>query len=153
MKNKNVHVQVGFSGVTLHTITTDAVHACLVFLIDGMYKDTKFGYLYHSNFSFNETMDLFSILKALLECITTELTSDLSLLLKENVNMNDLHNLYMLVGGGMSATRNNERNAVSLLINPNYLLYNYIKQFSKDEWTMLFYRIVKRTTIIGSCTE
>ncbi|UJR35476.1 hypothetical protein I4U23_028232 [Adineta vaga] len=80
--NKNVHVKMGSSGVTLHTITTDTVHACLVFLIDGMYKDTKFGYLYHSDYSLNETIDLFAILKDLLEHIMSKITSNLSFLFK-----------------------------------------------------------------------
>jgi hypothetical protein len=46
VSNCDVYVPVGQVKVTKATIATDSLSSCQFFLIDGLYHDTPFGYLY-----------------------------------------------------------------------------------------------------------
>jgi hypothetical protein len=124
---KPVHVEMGQSDTTFSTISTDPIHACLFFLIDGVYKNINFAYLYRSSYGVGNNMELLQILRSLLTLFAKDLKLHLSGLCDGDVDINQLDHLYMFVGGGTISTRNNKRKAISLLINPNNLLYDQKK--------------------------
>ncbi|CAF4582286.1 unnamed protein product [Rotaria sp. Silwood2] len=124
--NRNVHVPMDQSGVITTTITTNPLATCLFFLIDGTCKTVDFAYLYHSSYGLKRSEELLDNLKLLLTRFIKDLTTYLTTITKSKVTMKHFKELRLFVGGGTNTTRKAERNAVSLLINPNQFIYDQI---------------------------
>ncbi len=152
VSNCDVYVPVGQVKVTKTTIATDSLSSSQFFLIDGLYHDTPFGYLYHHDCLIDERQPTTITLKKMLQLLVNTLIAQTSIRFNSTIYFKNFKNLRLFVGGGTVMKYDERRNAFSLLINPNESFIEKFLLTLSNDCSNLFGQLINHTIIIKPVT-
>ncbi|CAF3396003.1 unnamed protein product [Rotaria sp. Silwood2] len=144
----DAYVAMGHYGVSETSIYTDCVASCHFLLMDGRYNGIPFAFMDHNPFPItrkNPSEDL----KLLLTSLLSKLTKKLPKHKRKPFMIKKLKDLCLLVGGGTVSGTIHEREAYSLLRNPNKFIHDRLKLILEDKYVYLFNELHHRTVIIN----
>lgn len=152
VSNCDVYVPIGHAKVTKTTIATDSLSSCQFFLIDGLYDDTPFGYMYHHD-CLIDTGEAESItLKKMLQLLVDTLIAQTSIHFNSTIDFKNFKNLKLFVGGGTVMENDERRNAFYLLINPTEAFLENFSLTLSNDCSLLLDQLVNHTIIIKPVT-
>jgi hypothetical protein len=147
-----VYVEFLKNKISYTTIGSDSLSSCIFILMIGNIKDDAFAYLSHYperyEPPYTSTMTMVNIINILATNIRKHMRKKLPPNIKNKLEISQLTNLHLLLGGGIVEDNNLIRDALTLLNNQNNMENLFIDSFAK----YIYQQIKQNVTILKAIT-